>query len=105
MKERNPATPENHSGTGGLGGLFSEDNQSPPLVTVASGLYAEQLPVGDRTVSEIRSRFRDRFDIDPRSQAVLDGNDVNDDTVVRSGQVLVFTNRAGEKGALPSQGS
>jgi hypothetical protein len=49
-------------------------------------------------VGEIRRRFRDRFDLDPNSQAVLDGNDVGDDVVVRPGQALMFARRAGEKG-------
>jgi hypothetical protein len=54
------------------------------------------------SVGEIRRRFRDRFDLDPHSQAVLDGHDVGDDVVVRAGQALMFVRRAGEKGA-PAQ--
>ena len=69
------------------------------LVTVASGPYAEQLPVGNMTVRAVRARFGDRLDIDPASQAALDGQDVSDDTIIRTGQVLTFTHRAGEKGA------
>ena len=65
---------------------------------VACGPYAEQLPVARMTVGEIRARFRDRLDIDSRAVAVLDGQDVNDQTVVRAGQVLSFVQRSGEKG-------
>jgi hypothetical protein len=82
----------------GLGSLFTDNHEPSGLVTVAVGPYVERLPVGNGTVGEIRSRFRQRFDIDPRSQAVLDGNEVNDDTVVRTGQVLMFVHKSGEKG-------
>ena len=81
----------------GIPSFFDQEPDSSP-VTVSSGPYAEQLPVGNMTVGEIRRRFRDRFDLDPNSQAVLNGNDVSDDVLVRPGQALMFTRRAGEKG-------
>jgi hypothetical protein len=80
------------------GGIFDESDGPGGVATVASGVYAEQIPVVNSSVGEIRRRFADRFDIDPRSQAVIDGQDVGDDIVVRAGQVLMFTHRAGEKG-------
>ncbi len=98
MKEQNRPANERFSSRGGLGSIFDEADDTGRLVTVTSGPYAEQLPVGNASVGEIRARFRDRFDIDPRSVAVLDGHDVNDDTVVRAGQTLMFVHRAGEKG-------
>jgi len=67
-------------------------------VTVCHGPYCEDLPVGGLTVGSVRERFRDRLDIDPASQAVLDGREVTDGTVVRQGQLLTFIRRAGEKG-------
>ena len=79
-------------------GLFDTNDTAGQLVTVSSGPYLEELPVGNSTVGEIRRRFADRFDIDPHAQAVLDGNVAGDDTVVRAGQALMFTRRAGEKG-------
>jgi hypothetical protein len=82
----------------GNAGLFDSNNTGGQLVTVSSGPYLEELPVGNSTVGEIRRRFADRFDIDPHAQAVLDGNVAGDDTVVRAGQALMFTRRAGEKG-------
>ena len=90
---------ERSSGPGGLGSLFGGPDDAPALVTVSSGPYIEQLPVGGASVGEIRRRFRDRLDLDPQSQAVLDGQNVGDDVAVRPGQALMFTRRAGEKGA------
>jgi hypothetical protein len=91
---------ETHAPGGGLGSLFADSHEPSGLITVAVGPYLERLPVGNSTVGEIRNRFRQRFDIDPRSQAVIDGHEVGDDTVVRTGQVLMFVHKSGEKGAL-----
>jgi hypothetical protein len=55
------------------------------------------------TVRQIRERFGDRLDIDPQSQAILDGNEVNETTVVRTGQLLTFVRKAGEKGVPASR--
>src|SRR5262249_2855485 len=85
-------------GPGGLDDLFSAGAGNAAMATVTHGPYSEQLPVGNLTVGEIRARYRDRFDIDPQSLAILDGNEVRDDTVVRAGQMLMFVRRAGEKG-------
>ena len=98
MNERIRPDPERHGAPGGAASLFDEAPDCQLSVTVSSGPYAEQLPVGNMAVGEIRRRFRDRFDLDPHSQAVLDGNDVGDDAVVRPGQSLMFSRRAGEKG-------
>lgn len=83
----------------GLPELFQPSTcEEDRLCTVASGPYAEQLPVATMTVKQIRARYRDRFDIDPQAQAIVDGHEVGDDTVVRTGQVLTFSKKAGEKG-------
>jgi hypothetical protein len=98
MNERLRPDQEHYGAPGNAGSFFDTAPDCPLPVNVSSGAYAEQLPVGNMTVGEIRQRFRDRFDLDPNSQAVLDGHDVGDDIVVRPGQALMFTRRAGEKG-------
>lgn len=101
MNERNRPIHEQHAGGGGIGSLFDDADrvQSPDLVLVASAFHNERLPVINMTVGEIRARFADRFDLDPRSAAYIDGHAVGDDTVIRAGQALMFMHRAGEKGA------
>jgi hypothetical protein len=84
-------------GPGGLPDLFNQ-GEADGLCTVASGPYGEQLPVANMRVKQIRARYRDRFDIDPQAQALVDGNEVGDDTVLHTGQVLMFSKKAGEKG-------
>jgi hypothetical protein len=68
------------------------------LVTVSHGVHTEALPVANMTVSEIRTRFADRFDIDPESTSLLDGNEVTDETIVQGSQLLMFVRKAGIKG-------
>jgi hypothetical protein len=84
-------------GPGAPSDVFSQGDVGG-LVTVNHGLHTEQLPVGNMTVGEIRARYTDRFDIDPHSQAQIDGTPVGDDTVCRPGQMLMFVRHAGEKG-------
>jgi hypothetical protein len=89
---------------GGGGGLWDELAAGDPgagTATVCSGPFAEALPVEGMTVGEVRRRFGDRLDIDPESLSVLDGHEVGDATVLRRGQTLMFTRRAGEKGRGP----
>ena len=92
-------TPSEHLGPGPQPGNFFDNQEEPSgLVTVSSGPYVARLPVSNTSVGEIRRRFGGRFDIDPQGQAVLDGCDVGDQVIVRPGQALMFTRRAGEKG-------
>jgi hypothetical protein len=90
---------ENERGAGGpssSGDSFGGDDTR--LVTVSHGPYAERLPAGEMTVREIRARYRDRLDIDPDSQAVVDGREVSENVVVRGGEMVMFVRKAGEKG-------
>lgn len=85
---------------------FASEQTSDPLsstATVAHGPYAEQIAVVGLTVAEIRSRYRDRFDIDPESQALLDGEPADDSETVMAHQVLTFVRKAGEKGTYPER--
>lgn len=97
LEQMRPNRETHGAGPGGLDDIFAGGNGSG-LATVSHAPYAEQLPVGNMSVAEVRSRYRDRFDIDPHSQAILDGAEVGDDTIVRAGQTLMFVRRAGEKG-------
>jgi hypothetical protein len=82
---------------GGLGDPFS----APPagLVGVSHGQYSQPMPVAGQTVRQVRARFGDIFDIDPESEAIVDGRDVDDEHVLVAGQMLVFRRKGGEKGA------
>lgn len=68
-------------------------------VEVIHGVYAHSLPLTGMTVGQARMELMDRMNIDPDSIAVVDGDEVGDDTVLNEGQVLNFVKHSGEKGA------
>jgi len=80
------------------GSVFDTSSHQQHNVTVVHGIHSEDLPVGNMTIAEIRSRFGDRFDIDPRSQAVVDGIEADEKALVKAGQHLIFMRKAGIKG-------
>ena len=97
MLERTRTAAQSRERAGG-GGDFFDVADSPDTVTVSNGPYGEDYPVAGMTVAQIRARLRDRLDIDPQSHAIVDGHDVNEDTIVEHGQALMFSHRASEKG-------
>ncbi len=85
-------------GPTGLDDVWAASAASGGAVIVANGVHVEPLPVANMTVGEIRRRFADRMDIDPLSQAQIDGRNASDGETLRAGQQLDFVRRAGEKG-------
>ena len=97
MQERQRIQPaERNLGSGDA--YFDESDAAGGLVTVLHAPYAEQLPVGEMSVRTVRERFTDRLDIHPDAEAFVDGNAVDDDTIVHEGQRLMFMRPSGEKG-------
>ena len=87
-------------GVGGSGDPFAGRVETDRTVMVSHGPYLERLPVASMSVGEIRARFGDRLDIDPQSQAVIDGQEADENTIVQVGQHIAFVRKAGEKGRL-----
>jgi hypothetical protein len=81
---------------------FADAFEAPPsagdLVEVTDGLHVRHVPPG-QTVGDVRSDLAVALNLDPESQAVLDGEPVADDVVLEAGQSLSFLGPAGEKGA------
>jgi len=96
---RRPSESEPFGG-GGHGDPFADRVETDRTVTVSHGPYLERLPVANLSVTEIRARFGDRLDIDPQSQAVIDGQEADENAVVQVGQHIAFVRKAGEKGRL-----
>lgn len=69
--------------------------------TVGSNLYWEDLPVAGQTVEQIRDQFREMLDIASDARAILEGQPVDESTIVRTGQRLIFQRVSGEKGRWP----
>ncbi|NNC87245.1 MAG: hypothetical protein HKN82_02155 [Akkermansiaceae bacterium] len=81
-------------------GIFDDPDagQQGGAVRINSGLHSTSLPVGGLTVGQIRERYADVLEIGPQNTAVIDGQPVGDETIVRVGQNLLFVEQAGEKG-------
>lgn len=73
---------------------------SPPRgqVHVSHGVYSHPHPLGGMTVRQARSLLSERMNIAPEAVAVVDGQEVGDDTVLQEGAALMFVREAGEKG-------
>jgi len=67
-------------------------------VEVIHGVYAHSLPLAGMTVRAARTELEERMNIDPEAVAVVDGSEIQEDTILREGQVLNFLTPAGEKG-------
>jgi len=68
------------------------------LATISHGQYREEVPVAGMSIKTIRGKFAAKFDIDPDAKAIVDGQPVDDATIIKPGQMLVFARVAGEKG-------
>lgn len=86
------------TGAGGADDPFAGQVEPDRTVTVSHGPYLERLPVANMSVHQIRVRFGDRLDIDPQSQAVIDGQEADENTIAQVGQHITFVRKAGEKG-------
>ena len=102
MLERSRPRREFFGSPGGLDPILGQAVDHAQMAMVNSGVHTEPVPVAGMTVGEFRHRYADRFDIDPRSEAQIDGRDVSENTVVRAGQLLMFMYHAGEKGSRSS---
>lgn len=99
MKEKERKQEKQATG-GSPDGIFSgvPDPTVNLNVHVSSGPYAEELPVAGTSVSGVRQKFADRFDIDPQSQAIVNGKRAGEDYILKAGESLMFVRHAGEKG-------
>ena len=77
-----------------------EDREATELghVRVVHGIYTHNFPLAGMTVRRARQELSERFNISPEAMAVVDGNPVDEDTVLCEGQTLNFVQHAGEKG-------
>ena len=76
-------------------GFFDDSGSAPGMVAVTHGIYRTELPVGEMSIAQVRSRFRDRLDIHPEARALLDGSPADEHTTLRAGQALTFVRPSG----------
>ena len=67
-------------------------------VNVSHGVYSHSHPLAGMSVRQARSALAERMNIAPDATAVVDGQEVGDDTILQEGVSLMFVREAGEKG-------
>ena len=94
----------NPSFTAGPDTAIDEFDTSTPTSTgegnidVIHGVFAHTAPFAGMTVRHARAELEERMNIDPEATTFVDGNEVDEDTVLEEGQVLNFVKHAGERG-------
>ena len=82
--------PGGSGGSGGSGG---------GTVNVQHAMHSFHLDVAGQKVSDVKGKFSKLLNIDPEAIAVIDGNEVSDDTVIGEGvETLHFVKRSSVKG-------
>lgn len=81
-----------------LGGNPFDVNTDASTAMVCCGPYREALPVVGMTVGDVRTKFADRLELHADATAIINGNEVDNNTKIGSNEVLMFIHKAGEKG-------
>jgi len=68
------------------------------MVTAVCGANAQDLELAGKTVSQVRQELKDVLNIGEDSNAIISGDNVENDYVLRDGDVLEFVKRSGTKG-------
>ena len=66
--------------------------------SVISGVNNLSADLKGKSVAEVRAMLAQALNIDPESQAVVDGNDVAETYVLAADEELEFVKAAGDKG-------
>ena len=67
-------------------------------MNVSHGVYSHTHPLAGMTVRQARSALAERMNLSPDAVALVDGQEVGDDTTLQEGVSLLFVRDAGEKG-------
>lgn len=78
-------------------GLEAPAVQRP--VRVVAGADVQEMVLAGRRVGDIRTVARTLFAVHPNAVALVDGQRVDEETIVRAGQTIEFVKYAGQKGA------
>lgn len=98
MKEKKKPSKEEAKQAGAFGGPFDEGTADSTSIEVTAGVYKEKLPIAGLTIGAVRTKFKDRLDLNDTATAIIDGNEVDNDRVIGVGEALTFIHKSGEKG-------
>jgi len=78
--------------------FLKSDDTYQTLVSVSCGASSSNYPVVGKTVSFVKATYREILNIETDSKSVVNGEEVKDSYVLKSGDQLEFVRKAGEKG-------
>jgi hypothetical protein len=78
---------------------FLESNNSyKTLVSVSCGASSSNYPVVGRSVGFVKATYREILNVDNTAKGVVNGDEIADSYILKSGDVLEFVRKAGTKG-------
>ena len=84
--------------TANVHSFLKKDNSYQSMISVSCGAASSNYPVVGRTVGFIKATYREILNIDAAAGGVVNGKNVEDSYVLRSGDNLEFVRQAGTKG-------
>lgn len=78
--------------------FIEDDNSYKSLISVSCGAASSNYPVVGKSVGYVKSTFREILNIETESNSVVNGSEVAESYVLKSGDTLEFVRKAGTKG-------
>lgn len=78
--------------------IFKEADEIAAAVRCVNGANERNMPIMGRTVEWARTNLQHDLNIAPGAAALIDGEKVGEDTVLKEGQTLEFLKESGRKG-------
>jgi hypothetical protein len=78
--------------------FLKNDNSYQTLISVSCGAASSNYPVVGRSAGYVKATYREILNIETDAKAIVNGNEVNDSCILKSGDTLEFVRKAGVKG-------
>lgn len=82
----------------GLHSVLQKDETYKTLVSVSCGASSSNYPVVGKSVGYVKGIYREILNIDVSAIGVVNGKDIKDEYILKSGDILEFIRKAGSKG-------
>jgi hypothetical protein len=81
-----------------LHSFLKSDNNYQTLISVSCGAASSNYPVVGKSAGYVKATYREILNIETDAKAIVNGNEVNDSHILKSGDTLEFVRKAGVKG-------
>jgi hypothetical protein len=77
---------------------LKSDNNYQTLISVSCGAASSNYPVVGKSAGYVKATYREILNIETDAKAIVNGSEVNDSCILKSGDTLEFVRKAGVKG-------